>query len=759
MFSNHPQNQDQQDEKRKRANQSPSDALDSSVEGVSSPSHRILQLQRQVGNQAVRRMIANKRSPANTIQRYVVLQHQDGMGNDNYTTNQPLVANPVFSSQEQTPTAFNDINNTGTVGLQVGSAQNATPPLRVSDDGNMAVEYLTQAQNEARTFYTNAGVLNASNQRLEDIDSPIRLEVSSGNTIDVPQDPEDPQNGGTRTLQQIGPKAAAMGQNVQQALGNQHECNEVASKIISGASRSNVAVFEGGGEKGTHKMDYQTGGALMSGNDVIPSFFAGTLVNGTGNAQEMSETQGFDRTIDRTVKTQFKNNFATQIANGLITDKGVDLYSAVSTPTDARTEIDTRLGNNENLSDYAVTDILRRYFETRKVMDYARMNPATRSTRSEQTGVNEFAMPDVGEAYGSFTLSTTGLVPWENNRDQAGSIDVQGETALEGQALDQWMDPTHASTMPMIGGFLKVSKNLITNLKSGLWTWHYAAVVAKSGDDRVTMENYNRTTADKDDKTQELDQLWLSLSVTYAHYVDANINNKRNSEEKIKALETKLQQQVGALNGGLQRFTYQDQSPAQADRWYFQMYGSPRKQFQGGLVQDQSFHTEWTQAGGFVNPMTIRTGAAADATFKQGFLTQLNQVLLPNFNKVTLPNTYKTTVRPLIQAVQQATTKVDVSKAFRNALQVGLPALKQVLCQKANNKAQSGGVKNPNVDLVANPNLADATIQLWITRASTLRGLTNWPHKKLGYYMTEQNLTALLNAVQTVDGHIAQYLT
>jgi hypothetical protein len=92
--------------------------------------------------------------------------------------------------------------------------------------------------------------------------------------------------------------------------------------------------------------------------------------------------------------------------------------------------------------------------------------PAVANQIAKDLGVNEFALPEVGQSYGSVSLGQT---------DTSGIPDF----AQAGAKRRPLTDVPTATT--------KSKKT------RDVWGTHYGAVVAASGTDRITLENYGRT--------------------------------------------------------------------------------------------------------------------------------------------------------------------------------------------------------------------------------------------------------------------------
>jgi hypothetical protein len=134
------------------------------------------------------------------------------------------------------------------------------------------------------------------------------------------------------------------------------------------------------------------------------------------------------------------------------------------------------------------------------------------------------------------------------------------------------------------------------------WGYHFASVVAKSGEDAITLENYRRET--------ELKHSLLTFLLDQRRELDEEIAkalrevlNEHSGEEQTS--RSKLWREL-AIKHLLDKETkmcrlFQSMSKQAADvaaqLWFFRMYGSKRK---------QTFHHIQSKSGSFSNPITLR---------------------------------------------------------------------------------------------------------------------------------------------------------
>lgn len=165
--------------------------------------------------------------------------------------------------------------------------------------------------------------------------------------------------------------------------------------------------------------------------------------------------------------------------------------------------------------------------------------------------------------------------------------------------------------VPEVGEMLATYTTKAAN--AGEWNYHFAGVVARSGGDYVTLENYARG-ADID---KAIGAIWPTLSQAKAmlakyhemlEYIDPD--NPGRFDKAKRAAITNLQQaarDAREITNALDGVTV-------AALWYFQMYGPARKMVDDGAgpkAVDQSFHAAMVKTGDFLSPLTLRISASA----------------------------------------------------------------------------------------------------------------------------------------------------
>jgi hypothetical protein len=141
-----------------------------------------------------------------------------------------------------------------------------------------------------------------------------------------------------------------------------------------------------------------------------------------------------------------------------------------------------------------------------------------------------------------------------------------------------------------------------------VWSWHAATVVARSGADSVTLENYNRSTT----ANQVSDRFWADFTRRHAEAAEAINDQLRRQGASSAPARERMRRVKNGLYELTRQFMFIDvlvqndlDAAAAETRWYFQMYGPGA----------QSFHEVWAPTG-FVQPLTLRIGSAVpDAAF------------------------------------------------------------------------------------------------------------------------------------------------
>ncbi|HMO57762.1 MAG TPA: hypothetical protein PKA05_19340 [Roseiflexaceae bacterium] len=221
------------------------------------------QLQQSIGNRALGRFLAGggqratpmpAHAPA-PIQRYVAINPQDyTMGAGAKFSSQSIDSTGggsayVMETTEMSPAG--NLNYTrekkGAGGFaQTNAGVGAKPTIKYSSDGASKAIALELTQAEPKVFYATSDVKAASNAKLEQVGSAVRIETA-GETLTAPKDPNDP-TAGTIALQMMQPASTEkdthnpLSYKILDKFGEISECNSFI-KFIVGNIGERVGVF------------------------------------------------------------------------------------------------------------------------------------------------------------------------------------------------------------------------------------------------------------------------------------------------------------------------------------------------------------------------------------------------------------------------------------------------------------------------------------------------------------------------------------
>lgn len=233
------------------------------------------------------------------------------------------------------------------------------------------------------------------------------------------------------------------------------------------------------------------------------------------------------------------------------------------------------------------------------VEDRGNMDDNLLSQESQKYGVNEFALPEPGEAY-----MTTSMGSPENRQHMQFGVPRAEYFGLlqELQALNPALDIAEQNMS-------EKAKSLIDS-----WSYHFATVVARDGADTMTLENYNRGVENENHIRDIFHKLFIGFGefqeevkqkLEGGQDVDGNIRYGVNHYHDLirwmatelpvmrddlgQNAKTALQEALYSVETGLNVSTqYQNK------QLYFEMYGAG----------NQSLHTKFKGTG--YNPNTLR---------------------------------------------------------------------------------------------------------------------------------------------------------
>lgn len=248
-------------------------------------------LQRSIGNQAVVAL----------LQRYQeTSDYSQGKAADGARANPFTVAEDHPSIQPRTTP-----NGPG-VGVGFATDTPAKPKLNVADDGSLAIN---ASGGEPREFYATPTVVNASNDRLDEVGSPIRLE-RGGHQL-------TPTSGG-KALDMVVPKLEKkdLGQDEFVNLSTD-TCRDVAAKIVG--ATFNYA-----------KLGGKRQGGIDTGQ---PTVVKGTheVAESLANGKSVAETQQAVGSSKSGAHPKVGKDYGTKLGGGELTEQarrlGVNQYA------------------------------------------------------------------------------------------------------------------------------------------------------------------------------------------------------------------------------------------------------------------------------------------------------------------------------------------------------------------------------------------------------------------------------------------------
>lgn len=286
---------------------------------------------------------------------------------------------------------------------------------------------------------------------------------------------------------------------------------------------------------------------------------------------------------------------------------------------------------------------------------YERLSDKSRKKRSRRIGINESAAPQVGEGFVIRSMDTEELrahpVPRPSQRNPG--LLTRGERKQMRQRYLQIL-----TQLELAEGNLQAGRRqLPATVQNLLRTWgeHYAGVVARDGQDVVTLENYNRRTEARWEQERIFNNLFRDFE-QFRVLVSQNVASldQAPDEATIQNL-VRLARQAGHLPNQYQAALDEAEESFQnglrvagrtaGGNFFFQMYGPGR----------QSFHAAYKDIAS--NPLTlhIREDPADVLAEATGSVQSLNTLVNNLDNGIAAQAV--TGVTPILSnTVQQART-------------------------------------------------------------------------------------------------------
>ncbi|MCB9702413.1 MAG: DUF4157 domain-containing protein [Myxococcales bacterium] len=315
--------------------------------------------------------------------------------------------------------------------------------LNISAGGHLAVESLGSDKKQAKAYYTSAERLQTTNEALERVRSAFRMRAVSGHTISV-------RTTGSRTLQKVEPENVDTDVRGTDMVSNQ-QCVDI-SKVVGGAHRT-------GKEREARVRD--------AVGTVSPELSGMRRLLGSTELGGVKEAKGKEYGSLRDTETYIDG----------IKDKpeGKDLVPFAAKLKVVREAIRDGLPAPTELRDF-VTSFLT-YQEWSEVDAFRIIHAALPESQAKNLDGLFRELLLVLQRFALYTTLKAGSSP-----ELAGSAGINEEAR------------------PEVGDAYKIS---YLEFELGKWNYHWAGVVARDGDDSVTLENYTRDNAKRIGKTAD----------------------------------------------------------------------------------------------------------------------------------------------------------------------------------------------------------------------------------------------------------------
>jgi hypothetical protein len=316
------------------------------------------------------------------------------------------------------------------------------PPLRVSDDGRIAVEDSDLKSRQAKVFYAEPSVIAESNARLLETGSKYQMFIEQASAVRVPSKDAKPLHALGRVLPrnvQSFDKETQAYTEEGMTMEVQATCDEVAQAIVRTGNigdfpvlKKSIATVVGFGE--LNVASYLLARARAATPD--------EAVTAASNALQLGPQHDAERQR-RTDESLTAPDPKAEADAKFLQDNNI-----VQTEEE---KAKIAAGKRTRIAG-AVKAEMERELKVDIADAYGKMlvrKPRLAAQLSAELGVNAHASPNVGQAFGSIQMQAKDKRDWRTGRQR---------TAEQG----------------------------------GSWGSHYGAVVAKSGGDSITLENYAR---------------------------------------------------------------------------------------------------------------------------------------------------------------------------------------------------------------------------------------------------------------------------
>lgn len=337
------------------------------------------------------------------------------------------------------------------------------------------------------------------------------------------------------------------------------------------------------------------------------------------------------------------NHICIEMASGVMGNTNSSIHEAVFKNKDQAPETVLNLASGQDAGDPKVNHIATALTDSPKALDPKNIRskaiegseeelPGRRygiqagnkqlDKKAKKLGVNQYASPDVGEGYATFSV--------------AASNDKQIDYVQTGKERE---------------------------ILKSIWGYHFATVIAKSldGKDTVTLENYNR----KDDVFKQLsaiiDRMIRGNKNIFAAILDEVTTKKGDSRYEIrqKLIKSLSVARNKSENDAQSDFQHIMNTYNAINSWFFMMQGSGK---------GQSFHEQQSKSDAFVNPITLRVRPQDKEREKlrTDKLTKIKKYPNPPATLLEQPSmsTYASKKKGIVSTIQNAETAQHIRSAY-----------------------------------------------------------------------------------------------
>jgi hypothetical protein len=341
-----------------------------------------------------------------------------------------------------------------------------------------------------------------------------------------------------------------------------------------------------------------------------------------------------------------------------VNDISTHLSNGITKPADVETRMRTKPLNDKQ--------------KETGIKNYENLSVKTRSKHSKELGINEHAMPKVGEGYVIRSQDTTeksgAKKDGVHNIPNPRLVNTGTKSGPEQQEIrDGYLESLQALD-DANAIVTKSRKDVPYRIQEMMKTWgqHYAGVVGVDGVDTVTLENYNRSTEVSWEHERIFNNLFRDFDV-FRNLVSDRVSGlqKAPDDDLINQLVTLASQAPGlqlnyqqALQEALTSFQtgMQRTNDTHEGNFYFDMYGP-------GL---QSFHERYK--GLSSNPVTLHIKETTQPVVQQatdGILDLHNAIgrWEPSILAHPMTGTAQQRLLAIIQAARAAEQKSNLDLA------------------------------------------------------------------------------------------------